>query len=353
MFADYFAYEPAELVPPGETLDEWLERNGMTQAELARRTRLTPKHINQVVKGSASISPDVALAFERVTAIPARYWTQLEANYQAALKRAEEARALQRHLDLVGRFPIRVLERRGAITRQRSKVDQLRELLRFFKVADVEALQEVWLQPALYRLSAAFQVDEAALASWLRLAEIEASQVKTQPFDLAACRAAIEPMRSLSRRPGAEWLEPLKALCATVGIALVVVKELPRCRANGATRWLTPDKAMIVLSLRHHRNDIAWFTFFHELCHIIRHGKKDTFVDAGGDGSELEAEADTFASRVLIPPHLVGRLRTLTTADEVIAFAEEIGVAPGIVVGRMRHDELIPHNQWSYLIESV
>jgi len=350
--AEDLVYEPAELVPPGETLAEWLDREAMTQAEFARRTSLTPKHINQVLKGGAGISPEVALAFERVTSIPARYWTQLEANYQTAKQRAADTEELRERIDLVDRFPIKELEKRGCIEHKRTKVDKLRELLRFFAVADVDALEEVWLRPALYRRSAAFEADEGALASWLRLAELDASLVKTMPFGAVACRAAIDKMRALSTLPGVEWLEPLKELCASVGIALVVLKELPKCRVNGATRWLSPEKAMIALSLRHRRNDIFWFTLFHELCHVLRHSKKETFVDTKGSGiaSELEDEADAFASRVLIPSHSVGRLGQLATADDVVQFATAIGVAPGIVVGRMQHDELIPYSQWAGLI---
>ena len=346
-------YEPAEPVPPGETLAEWLGREEMTQAEFARRTSLTPKHINQVIKGGVGVSSEVALAFERVTSIPARYWTQLDANYQTAKQRALEAEGLRARVDLVDRFPMKELERKHCIEHKTSKVDKLRELLRFFAVADPDALETVWLRPALYRRSKAFEADEGALASWLRLAELHASKVKTKPFDATEARAAIDEMRALSALPGIDWLEPLKKLCSSVGIALVVLKELPKCRVNGATRWLSTEKAMVVLSLRHRRNDIFWFTLLHELCHVLRHSKKETFVDTKGSGiaKELEDEADAFASRVLIPTQLAGRLRDLSTAADVEAFAKTVGIAPGIVVGRMQHDGLIPHSQWTPLIE--
>lgn len=346
-------YEPAELVHPGETLAEWLDHHDMTQAQFARRTSLTPKHINQVLKGAVGISPEVALAFERVTSIPARYWSQLEANYQTAKQQVLEEQTLKEQVHIVDRFPIKTLERLGHVALNHSKVEQLKELLRFFAVADAHALDEVWLKPALYRRSQAFQADEAALAVWLRLAELHAAQIPTKPFDIGRCRAAIPEMRSLSRMRGVDWTKPLQDICASVGIALVILKELPKCRVNGATRWLSPDKAIIALSLRHRRNDIFWFTLFHEMCHILRHSKKETFVDTKGSGidHELEVEADVFASRILIAPHAANELHQLTTARHVEKFAEKIGVAPGIVVGRMQHDGLIPHSQWTNLID--
>jgi HTH-type transcriptional regulator / antitoxin HigA len=44
----------------------------MSQAELARRTGLSAKHINLILKGTAPITPDTALKLERVLNIPAR-----------------------------------------------------------------------------------------------------------------------------------------------------------------------------------------------------------------------------------------------------------------------------------------
>lgn len=195
--------------------------------------------------------------------------------------------------------------------------------------------------------SKAFEADAGAVASWLRLAEIQAGQIKTTPYDAEALRESIDRIRALSRLPGIRWLQPLTKLCASLGIALVIVKELPKCRINGATRWISPEKAMVALSLRHRRNDIFWFTLFHELCHLLRHSKKETFVD-GTDSIDaaLEDEADAYAARILIPPKAATRLTNLTTLRDVEEFSADIGVAEGIVVGRMQHDGLIPHSQW-------
>jgi len=123
------SYEPAELVHPGETLAEWLDRHDMTQVQFARRASLTPKHINQVLKGSVGVSPEVALAFERVTSIPARFWTQLDANYQTAKQQIIEEKNLKEHVHLVDVFPVKALGQLGHLALRQSKVEQLKELL--------------------------------------------------------------------------------------------------------------------------------------------------------------------------------------------------------------------------------
>jgi hypothetical protein len=52
-------YEPDLVLPPGDTLAEVLDGIAMTQAELAKRTGLSTKHLNQIVNGAA---PRVPLA---------------------------------------------------------------------------------------------------------------------------------------------------------------------------------------------------------------------------------------------------------------------------------------------------
>ena len=56
-------YVPDYLVTPGEVLDEYLDAYGMSQAELADRTGMAKKTINEIIKGKAPITSDTALKF--------------------------------------------------------------------------------------------------------------------------------------------------------------------------------------------------------------------------------------------------------------------------------------------------
>lgn len=74
---------------PGHLLAHVLHILDMTQRELARRARLSPKHINQLIAGHATLSYNVALRLECVTGIPALWWSVLEAAYRIRLLRAQ------------------------------------------------------------------------------------------------------------------------------------------------------------------------------------------------------------------------------------------------------------------------
>src|ERR1700687_3824255 len=93
------AYEPDYSVPPGETLRETIESLGLTQAELATRAGLSTKHVNQIIKGAATISPDAARRLENATGVPARIWTSLESNYREQILRVAERAELAKDID--------------------------------------------------------------------------------------------------------------------------------------------------------------------------------------------------------------------------------------------------------------
>jgi Zn-dependent peptidase ImmA (M78 family) len=135
-------------------------------------------------------------------------------------------------------------------------------------------------------------------------------------------------------------------ICASVGVAVVFVPELRKTGVYGATRWFG-DKAIIQLSLRYKSNDHLWFTFFHEAGHIVKHGRKEVFIEGNELDGDKEEEADVFARNRLIPP--ANYRQFLLSWDgrslaPIKTFAEKIKIAPGIVVGRLQHDQLLPNS---------
>ena len=147
-----------------------------------------------------------------------------------------------------------------------------------------------------------------------------------------------------SSRDGAAALRS----CNNAGVALSLVKPLPRMRLSGAAWWLSPRRPIIATSARHKSDDHLWFRLFHEAAHLLLHSKRNVFVDgANGDGDGIEEEANAWAADFLVP-RMAWRSLVATddyTAANVRKFAKEQGIAPGIVVGRLQHGELLPWNR--------
>lgn len=344
-------FAPDYAVPPGETLVELLEERNMSQAELARRTDLSAKHVNQIAKGHAPISNDVALRFERVTGVPAHLWLNLENRYQERLARLADDRALEKDLALLDELPISAMVRMGLLTKYVKPVDRLREVLSLLGVANRSAWTEMLkgLQVS-FRMSKSHAPDLAATAIWLRLGEIEEAVIVCERWNRQAFKDALGEIRGLTRAMDPHvWQPRLQDLCAAAGVVVVAVPDVPGARTHGTARWMTPHRGLIQLSNRHKWSDIFWFSFFHEAKHLLDQTKRAIFLSGKGNASPDERQADRFAQNFLIPPDRAVDLPGLRTRDDVLAFAWSIGVHPGIVVGRLQHERLWPYSRGNEL----
>lgn len=191
------------------------------------------------------------------------------------------------------------------------------------------------------------------MAAWLRAGEIEAQKIECNPFDEKKLKSQVPKLVKLSVEKPEVFIPKIQTLCADVGVAVTVVPHLPKTYVNGATRWLTPKKATIQLSKRYRYLDTFWFTFLHELGHILLHGKKDFFIDEDqGKRDEYEKEEDAFADKKLIPPAKYKQLEgTTLTKEKIIEFAESMQIHPGIVVGRLQHEGLLDYSNFNDLRE--
>ncbi|MEY9862936.1 HTH-type transcriptional regulator/antitoxin HigA [Catenulispora sp. GAS73] len=339
-------YTPEEVLPPGATLQDVLNDRDMTQSDLAVRTGLSTKHINQLVNGNVSLTAETALLLERATGVPAVTWTSLEGLYQVSKSERAETERLESDLDWLEQLPIKELVKRGYISKTSDLVERLRDVCNFFGVANRDSWEAVWEKPTAYRRSRSFTSNPGAVAAWLRIGERRAAKMLCEPYDRTGLLERIDDLRALTRSDGPqEWHDPLLSLCGQVGIAVVFEKEIPGARVAGAARWLTPNKALVQLSLRHSWSDIFWFTFFHEIGHLLLHSKKDVFINDPGPHSGAEQEADAFASQLLIPRKRESRLATLRTSRDVVSFAEELGIGPDIVVGRLQFEQRWPYSR--------
>ena len=349
-------FVPDYISSPGETLEDVLEERGMTQLELAGRMGRTPKLINEIVKGKAPITPETALQLERVFDIPAAFWNARESRYREARAREEERSRLEDAVDWIKSVPVSAMAKLGWIEKHADRVEQLREVLRFYGVASPEQWRAIWLDAdskVAFRKSLTFSSEPGATSAWLRYGEIVARRDSLPPYDEVAFKHALSHIRALTRENPAVFVPALRERAGEAGVALVLAPELPKARISGATRWLSPTKALIQLSLRYKTDDHFWFTFFHEAAHILLHGKRDVFLE--GVDVELEQkkeeEANAWAANFLVPKATLAEFiahGTFTYAS-VQHFADSLGIAPGIVVGQLQHREIISYSRLNKL----
>lgn len=337
------------LSPPGDTIQESLDALGMTQAELAQRMGRPKEKINELIKGKAPLTIDTAIMLERVLGAPVNFWIKRESAYRETIARIEEKEALERDLAWLEQFPLKVMHARGILSSAQRSIEILREVIVFFGFASPEQLKDYYLNTASevsFRISLKNTPNWGAIAVWLRIGEKETQSMSLPPYNERAFRAAMKAFRDIAKDQADDFLTQTQSLAAEYGVAVVFTPAFPKARISGVARWVG-DKPLIQLSDLYKTNDQFWFSFFHEACHILDHGKKEVFLEhlEGAEYNETkEKEANTFAANTLVPSAKYERWisgKTFFNTNMIRQFAQDIGIHPGIVVGRLQHDRFL------------
>lgn len=351
-------YWPQSVSHPGDTVIDYLDAYEWSQRDLARRSGLTPKTVSEICSGKTSISPYTAIALENVFKRPAHFWLNLQRLYDEHKAREAAQSERQSWVSWAQQFPVKEMKDLGFIPDSGSLVDNL---LSFFGVSSPNSWEAVFRDAGIsYRQSTRFDINEPAVAAWIRATELLAADIDVEPFDADRLRQSIPALKAITRAPIESFVPEVQRICAGAGVAVVWVPALKKTGISGCARWLTDRKALVGLTLRYKTDDQMWFSFFHEIGHLLLHKKRDGFIldniDLGEEevDSEVfkqEEEANKFAADTLIPPREFESfvIEHSFTSTAIYRFAEIVGVSPGIVVGRLQKERYLRPNQGNTL----
>lgn len=351
-------WRPNWSVVPGEILAEALDDREMSQSDLARRMGRPIKTINEIVNGKAAITPETAIQLERTLGISAAFWNNLETRFREARARDASERELERSHAWLANFPVPDLISLGRLNAGSSRTELLVDLLKFFAVSTPKAWEGHWSRPLASFRKSSHASSVYAMATWLRLGELEAEEFWAKPYNERAFLDLVRRARELTRsQPPTAGIARLQAAAADVGVAVVLSPELVGTHLSGAARWIRSDRPLIQISLRHQSEHQFWFTFFHEVRHLLQ-VRADTVdgSDMAQEGaSEDEKDADEFARETLIPRSAYADFVDTgdLSATAVRSFAALVGVSPGIVVGRLQHEGRVGMNALNFLKRRV
>jgi len=342
------------LSPPGDTILETIEHIKMSQAELADRLGKTASKVHDLITGKEPITYNTALQLEKVLGIDAQFWLKREINYRTKLARIEQEEALEDAKEWLKQQPIKELKKCGYIKTERVGAAMVSETLEFYGVVNTAKWQSRYIDDIVntaYRKSEAHQTALAGMAAWLRMGELEMQKMQLPEYDKEAFKKALHDIKQLVAKQPHDFAQQLKQICAKTGVAVVYTPCLPKAPVCGATRWFRSNP-LIQLTDRHKTNDQFWFTFYHEAGHVLLHGKKEMFLeDFAGykPDKEKEAEANSFASKHLLPEKAIDELPHNFTEEDLIILAQKYNTHPAIVAGRVHHVGKAPYSFGSSL----
>jgi addiction module HigA family antidote len=354
-------YVPQTVSHPGATLREKLEELGMSQKEFAVRTGKPEQTIVKVLNGDSSLTPDMAVQFETVLGIPAKFWLNRQQNYDEAVAREKRNKLLAASVPWASMFPFKEMAEFGWVTKTHVHEERAGILLSFFSVFSPDAWEEYYLSQKLkvsFRISIAQYSEPYAISAWLRQGELQAMQLDSPAFNRKKFSDNLEAVKKIMAEHPDDFFRQLQNVCLDAGVRVVYTPCLPKAPIHGSTRWLHDDKPLIQLSARYKQNDRFWFTFFHEAGHILHHGKKYISIDcekACVSRDEKEQEADDFAIQWTFSEEEESEVLEFGSLkmQDILDFAQKFGTHPAMIIGRFHHKQILPYSRGRKFIKPV
>jgi len=335
------------LIHPWLSLDDMLSSLEMNQRELAKRTGLTEKHITGIIKWNNWITPDVALKFERALWTPASFWNNLQKSYDEDKVRLQEQEILESEVQDVWKFTCyKELVRLWLVDNTKKKKERLLSLLKFFGVISLKLIPD--MQEVAFRKYNNCTLSKENFLAWLRVWDIIWDSIEVEEFNKSKTKKLMPILKELTKEETID-IKKIESLLAEAGIRFAFVRWFE----NNPVAWVCRKyrwKPLIQISDRWKKNDIFWFTLFHELWHVILHLSKDNsiFIDMeDGAIDDMEREADDFAQSHLIN-EAIYESETSKANISIGHIAQLCGVGKSIVAWRIAHDfkERRWHNVW-------
>lgn len=361
-------FRPDYTIHPGEFIAERIESDGLRQAEAAVRLGVSEKHLSQLIHGKASVTPEMAMALARVFDTTETYWLSLQATYDADRARRSHQERIQDQADAYRRwlalFDYKVLASMGFLGEgddDSSEYGRISRLLSFFGCRDLEAWNELYRSdlPAACLITGGACTKLGNATAWIRHGQrmALASTRDLPKYDKGLFRTVLQEIRGMAAAPPEGFADRMAERCRDAGVHLSFQKEIPRSGICGAAFWIKNSSSpCILMSLRHKKNDHFWFTFFHEAGHVLAEHKRDVYLDCVEPSpGDVEEQANGFASRMLIPPRDYDRFvqEANVSLESIRRFSSRIGMHPGVVVGRLQHDGLLPWDRGNTLKQTM
>jgi len=346
-------FQPQWACPPGTTIGRLLTSYELLPIDFADKVGLSLSGATRLLNGSLDLSEDLAVRLADVIGGSPRFWLEREKRYREHAARLESEKPLA--AEWLRSLPLSDMKRFGWLPGSTKRTELYSDCLDFFDVSSLsewEARYSPVIDETTFRNSTSIESKRGSIASWLRRGEILAEEVICQPWNSPKFLDTLRGLRKLTRTRNPEtFLPQLREACSDCGVALVIAQGPRGCPASGATRFLTPRKALLLLSFRFLTDDHFWFSFFHEAGHLVLHGDK-TIIEAKSEepvALRLEAEANRFAEEILIPSSGSPLSHVQVTKPAIREFARQLGIAPGIVVGQMQYKGYLSHRNMNHL----
>ncbi|MBQ9220752.1 MAG: HigA family addiction module antitoxin [Succinivibrio dextrinosolvens] len=340
--SSFIEYKGKTAFHPGYYLKEIIDESGLSQEDYALRLGTTPKNLSILLRGEQSLSIDIAVKLARLLGGSIEYWLNLQRAFDEkkgeiiSEKELEKEKEIFSYIDY--KYFIKYFSFPEFTHRTEERIKFLRE---FLNVSSLVLLSNRELTVKFRSYSDNLSVSNVVNANvMVQIAVNEALKRSYCKFNLQKCYEAINYALTLTCEKE-NFLTKIQKSFEDAGVSLVVLPYLKNSGINGAVKKIG-SRLLLMVNDRRGYADTLWFTLFHEIGHVIN---KDYGISIAG---ESEEQADLFAKNMLIPKEQYKDFinnNSRITKESIKVFADLIGRDPGIVLGRLLYDKIIPYTE--------
>lgn len=356
-----YLYNPNYAIHPGETLREKLEELQMRPNEFAIRTGKPTKTISNILNAKSSITPEMAVQFEKVLSIPAIFWIKKQANYNEFIAKEKYKQDINAAKDWVNLFPYNHMANLGIVKDTKIVNEKIEELFNFFDIAKHTAWENIYFNqktPIYFRISLKHKKNPYSLSVLLQLGKLEAKKIEAPIYNKTLLKTIIPQLKTLMIESPNDFLQKIQILCLKAGVKVIYTPIIKNTVTNGVVRWIDNNPVIQMTDL-YKKYDVFWFSLFHEIGHIILHAnKKNIFLEESQaiEKSKEEKEADKFAIEILLPSKKYCEIESVLLLEKNILsiisdLAKHYDTHQDIILGRFLLKN--KQNKYKYLFSKI
>lgn len=341
-------YNGISAFHPGYYVAEIIEDMGISQTEFALRMGLTAKTVSLLVAGKCRLSNDIAQKLSVMTGTGIDVWMNLQKEHDKKIFEIEQEKSLKDQEPIARIIDYSFFVDVGKLPMTRKIPEKIINLCNYLHIADLHVLEEdeflVNFRSGVASFSKKNHINARA---WVQTAINVAQGMDVRAFNIDKLKEYLPEIREMTLQKPDVFLPRLRSIFSDCGVAFVLLPNLKNSGINGAVKWIHQNRVVLALNDRRNYADTFWFTLFHEIKHVLQQKVKRVFLsfDSKKDdlNATLEAEADHFAQDYLIPPEGYSTFLSAhrISLQRIKNFAEAIKIHPGIIVGRLQHDQRI------------
>ena len=343
-------YKDLVAFHPGQYVEDLIEDYNVTQKEFAERLGVSAKTVSKLVNAEESISKETAHKLAKLSGVSMQTWLNLQNIYDVKVAEIIEQREFDqgREKEICEMIDFKYFKQKGYVPEKRYGIgEKITDLRKILEVSSLEYLV-TFNHLVSYRNTRDFTEKSIVNSNiMLELASKKARNKTTTKLNRRKLERSLPTLRELTRRDPKDFAQELTDILLECGVVLVGLPALANANLNGATKKFGNGSVLLLLTDRNKASDIFWFSLFHEIGHILQNDFSSD--DEGSDSYRRSEElADQFAKDLLIDPQDYQRFIDEACFDKqsIKEFADEIGIHPSIVLGRLQNDHYLGYDQF-------